>query len=314
MPMNLPPRRALNPLYWPLWLGAGLFWLLVRILPWRWLMKLGAGLGRLAELLLKRRRHIAEVNLRLCFPELTEKERLRLRHAHFAALGMGIFETLLAWWGSDARIKPLARVEGIEHLRAAYLAGKGVIMLSAHQTCLEIGARCAHQAAIDLGEEYRAMLENVHAVYRPNQNPAVEWITQNGRGGHAQKIISRDNAKDMIRSLKQGKVLWYALDQNYGHKNSVFANFFGIPAATNTATTRLVKLTGAAVVFFSCHRTADGYMAIFQPALDNFPGASEQADAERVNLLIEQATRAAPEQYLWVHRRFKDRPDGGSVY
>jgi len=286
------------PRYWGTWLGLGLLWLLTR-LPYVWQLKAGRWLGRTVYRLAKRRRRIAAINLNLCFPELSVSEREALLIQHFESLGMGLLEMVTAWWVADKHLAHLGQLEGFEHLEAALSRGKGVILLSAHFTSLEIGTR------------FLTLKTQVHATYRPHENPVVELFMKKSRELHAEKAISRDAIRDMVRSLRQNKPVWFAIDQNFGHKNSVFAPFFGIPAATNTATARLAKLTGAAVVPFFVSRLPDakGYQVILQPALTDFPTDDNVADATTVNGLIEQQTRQAPEQYLWAHRRFKDRPN-----
>lgn len=289
----------LSPRYWPLWAGIGLLWCLTR-LPYRWQLAAGRQLGRFTYRLAKRRRRIANINLKLCFSELDETQRHLLLRRHFESLGMGLLEMLSAWWLPDATLKPLGHIQGLEHLQAALKKGKGVILLSAHFTSLEIGTR------------FLIMHTAVHATYRPHENPLIEYFMQKSRYIRAEKAIPREAVREMLRSLKQNKPLWFAADQNFGHKNSVFADFFGTPAATNTAASRLAHISGAAVVPFFTQRLESnkGYKVILQPALEQFPSGDTVQDALRMNQLIEAQVREAPEQYLWVHRRFKDRPEG----
>jgi KDO2-lipid IV(A) lauroyltransferase len=289
----------LKPRYWLLWIGIGLLWCLIH-LPYQWQLAAGRKIGRIAYQLAPRRRRIANINLKLCFPELNNIQRRQLLHQHFESLGMGLLEMLSAWWLPDATLKPLGHIQGLEHLHAALKRGKGVILLSAHFTSLEIGTR------------FLTMHTPIHATYRQHENPLIEYFMKRSRECRAEKAISRDAVRDMLRSLKKNKPLWFAIDQNFGHKNSVFAQFFGIPAATNTATSRLAQITGSAVVPFFVQRLENhqGYKVILQPALDNFPSEKPMQDALRINQLIEAQIRQAPEQYLWVHRRFKDRPEG----
>jgi len=289
----------LMPRYWLTWFGLGILWLITR-LPYAWQLWAGRQLGRIAYRLAKRRRNIAAINLDLCFPELSKSERQYLLKQHFESLGIGLLEMVIAWWVADKRLIDLGQLDGLEHLEAALTRGKGVILLSAHFTPLEMGSRFLTQKV------------KIHGAYRPHENPVIEFFMKRSREAHAEKAISRDAIRQMIRSLKQNKPVWFAVDQNFGHKNSVFAKFFNIPAATNTATARLAKMTGASVVPFFVRRlpNAQGYQVILQPALENFPTGDNIVDAETVNYLIEQQARQAPEQYLWAHRRFKDRPDG----
>ncbi|MCK5876676.1 MAG: LpxL/LpxP family Kdo(2)-lipid IV(A) lauroyl/palmitoleoyl acyltransferase [Candidatus Marithrix sp.] len=293
--MNL---SLLTPRYWPLWIGIGVFWSLIH-LPHGWRLAAGRIIGGIFCKLATRRRKIASINLKLCFPELTENQLHDLLYQHFESLGMGLLEILSAWWLKDSRLKPLGHVEGMEHLDAALKHGKGVILLSAHFTSFELGSR------------FLTMRTIIHGIYRQHENPLIEYFMKKSREGKAEKAIPRDNIREMLRSLKNNKPVWFATDQNFGHKNSVFANFFGIPTATNTAIPRLAKISKAIIIPFFTQRLANdqGYKVILQPALKNFPTGNDVQDASLINEIIETQIKQAPEQYLWVHRRFKDRPN-----
>jgi KDO2-lipid IV(A) lauroyltransferase len=289
---------------WPVWLGLACGWLLAQA-PYRLQMTTGSLLGRLAYRLAGRRRHIAETNIRLCFPELSASEQQQLVKANFISLGRGIVETAMSWWTPDNKLSRLAHVAGLEHLDAALTHGKGVILLSAHFVNLEIGGRLL------------ALHRPFHVLYREHKNAAFETVMRRAREHHFEKAISRDDMRGMIRSLKQNMPVWYAPDQNYGRENSVFVTFFGQTAATITATSRLARMTGARVVPFFQHRlnNGEGYQLELLPALEDFPGDDEAVDCQRINDLIETVVRRYPEQYLWVHRRFKTQPEGAaSVY
>jgi KDO2-lipid IV(A) lauroyltransferase len=277
----------------------GILWSLTRF-PYRWQLAMGRQLGRFFYRLARRRRRIADINLKLCFPELDETQRQLLLRKHFEFLGMGLLETLSAWWLPNATLKPLGHIQGIEHLHAALARKQGVILLSAHFTSLEIGNR------------FLTMEFPIHGIYRPHENPVLDYIIKRCREKHAEKAIPREAVREMLRSLKKNKPLWFAADQNFGHKHSVFANFFGIPAATNIAISRLAQISGAVVVpcFSQSLGYNQGYKVILQPALEDFPSGDSMQDASRINQLIEAQIRKAPEQYFWVHRRFKDRPEG----
>ncbi|MFK5969408.1 MAG: LpxL/LpxP family Kdo(2)-lipid IV(A) lauroyl/palmitoleoyl acyltransferase [Candidatus Marithrix sp.] len=295
--MNL--LQLLTPRYWLLWIGIGIFWSLIH-LPNSWKLAVGRVIGRITYHLAARRRKIAITNLKLCFPNLTDKQRHDLLYQHFKSLGMGLLEMLSAWWLKDTRLKPLEHIEGLEYLKSGLEHGKGVILLSAHFTSFELGSR------------FLTMHTIIHGVYRQHENPVIEYLMKKSREGKAEKAIPRDNIRGMLRSLKQNKPVWLATDQNFGHKNSVFADFFGIPAATNIAVPRLAKMSNAAIIPFFTQRLKDnqGYKVILQPALENFPSGDDMQDALLINKLIETQIKQAPEQYLWVHRRFKDRPNG----
>jgi KDO2-lipid IV(A) lauroyltransferase len=292
-----------HPRYWPTWIGVGLLWLSVKVLPWAVLRYLGRGLGRLLMLAVPRRREIARINLDLAFPIKSDEERASLLRQHFEAVGVGLFEMGLGWWGSERFLQRVGRIDGLEHLDAAVAKGKGVILLSAHFTTLEITGHI-------LGIE-----RPLHVLYRRNENPVLEYFLKKGRERHAKATIHRDDIRSMIRSLKAGKIVWFAFDQNYGHKGSVFSPFFGVPAATNTATSRLAKITGCSVVPFFAQRDAGGvYQLQILPDLVDFPSSSEQADTDGLNQLIEVAVQQHPSQYLWMHRRYKDSPEGENRY
>jgi KDO2-lipid IV(A) lauroyltransferase len=292
-----------HPRYWPTWIGVGLLWLSVKVLPWPVLRFLGRGLGRLLMILVPRRREIARINLDLAFPEKTAEERANLLRQHFEAVGIGLFEMGLGWWGSERFLQAVGHIDGLEHLDAAVAKGKGVILLSAHFTTLEITGHI-------LGVE-----RPLHVLYRRNESPVVEHSLKKGRERHAVSTIHKDDIRGMIRNIKKGNTVWFAFDQNFGGKGGVFSPFFGVPASTNTATSRVAKMTNCAVVPFFAQRKENGsYHLEILPELQNFPLDSEQADTNRLNLLIEDAVRKAPEQYLWIHRRYRDTPQGDSHY
>lgn len=298
MPASEPSTlQLLAPRYWPTWLLLGLGWLAAR-LPYRVQMALGRVLGRLLFRLAGRRKRIAQINLELCFPELDATGQHDLLKRHFLSLGIGVVETAMSWWTPAARLQRLYQLEGLEHLQAALARGKGVILLSAHFTTLEIGGRLLARKA------------PFHVLYRTHKNPVFERVMRRARERHFDKAIARDDMRGFLKSLKASMPVWYAPDQNYGKEHSVFVDFFGVPAATITATHRLAKISGAPVVpFFPLRLPGDsGYRLTLLPALDHFPTDDAVADTRRINALIEEAVRSAPEQYLWVHRRFKTRP------
>jgi KDO2-lipid IV(A) lauroyltransferase len=294
-----PAGDYLAPRYWLLWLGFGLMWLVAR-LPFRVQMATGAALGWCMYLLVPSRRHIAEVNLQLCFPELSDEARKKLLRRHFNSLGKASIETAMAWWASDAHLKRLHRVEGLEHLDAALAHGNGVILVSGHFTTLEIGGRML------------ALHRPFAVMYREHKNPLYEHIMRHHRKVHFKDAIPRTDVRRALRTLKDNQPLWYAPDQDYGRKHSVFAPFFGVQAAMITATARFAKMSGARVVPYFQERLADGsgYVMRLYPALENFPVGDDVIDATTINSVIENEIRKYPEQYLWVHRRFKTRPEG----
>jgi KDO2-lipid IV(A) lauroyltransferase len=292
------------PRYWPTWLGVGALWCLTR-LPYALQLRIGRLLGHLVRLVAPRRRHITEVNLALCFPELSAAERQRLLVENFASMGISILEMGMSWWGSEKRLKRLCTIEGMENLQKALQAGNGAILLSAHFTTIEIGGRML------------SMHTPFQVLYREHKNAAMEYVISRGRNKFTHKAILRDNLLGMRRSLKQNIPVWYGPDQDFGIGKGIFVPFFGIPAATITATTTLAKMANSPVVPFFQTRLpgARGYRLTLLPALENFPGDDIEDDTRRINAVIEDCIRKQPEQYLWAHRRFKTRPEGmDSVY
>lgn len=291
----------LHPRFWLLWLGLGLLWLVVQ-LPYRILLLLGRGLGVLMYRAARSRRRIARRNLQLCFPELNEKERERLLRANFASNGIAFFEMAMSWWWSKPRLRRLARIEGLEHLRQAQDEGQGVILMALHFTTLEIGAALLSQC------------HTIDGMYREHKNPVFDFVQRRGRERHNRdaSAIEREDVRAMIKVLRAGRAIWYAPDQDYGRKQSLFVPWFGVNAATVTATTKFARLGKARVVPYTQERLADGsgYRLVIHAPLSDFPGESEEADCRRINDWIEDAVRQQPEQYLWAHRRFKTRPVG----
>jgi lipid A biosynthesis lauroyl (or palmitoleoyl) acyltransferase len=271
-------------------------------LPWPLQRMLGRAIGALLRLLLPGRRRVAERNLELCFPELGATEREALLREHFAALGTSLFEFGRAWWGSVAPMRRGLVVEGLEHIEAARAAGRGVIVVSGHFTTLEICGRlmCDHVP--------------LAGMYRPHAEPAMEWAVRRGRARYAAAMFPKQDVRGAVRHLRQGGLLWYAPDQDPSRGDAVYVPFFGRPAHSLTSTHTLARLSGAAVVLFQHVRRPDGGYTLGLRPLPDFPGTDPAADTARVIAGIEEMVRAAPAQYLWIHRRFKRQPDGRSPY
>jgi KDO2-lipid IV(A) lauroyltransferase len=277
----------------------GAAWLAAR-LPLAWLMGLGRAAGITAFHLARRRRRITDVNLTLCFPELSEAERRQLSRAAFVHAGVSLAEMILVWLNPRRRVDHRFTLSGLEHLQQARAAGRGVILLGGHFSC------------IDIVSQPLAAATELDVMYRETRNPVWEWLQVQGRRHYFDGVIERTDTRQVLRRLKAGRVIWYAADQDYGRKHSVFAPFFGIPAATITATARLARFNDSPVVLMTPYRDLDSltWEVRFHPALEGFPTGNDVADATRINTVIEAAIRARPEQYLWAHRRFKTRPQG----
>ena len=301
--MDRPRFRAtfFHPRFWLLWLGLGVLWLVVQ-LPYRLQLCIGRALGALMYRVAGDRRRIAARNLELCFPDKCAAERKHLLKENFASTGIAFFEMAMSWWWSKPRLAKLAHVEGLEHLKQAQLEGRGVILMAFHFTTLEIGAAL-------LGQKH-----TIDGMYREHGNPLFDFIQRRGRERHNldSLAVERDDVRGMLKLLRSGRAIWYAPDQDYGAKQSIFVPLFGIQAATVTATSKFAKLGKALVVPFTQQRLADGsgYTLVIHPPMKDFPGESDEADCLRINQWVERAIRECPEQYLWAHRRFKTRPPG----
>ncbi|HEY4530595.1 MAG TPA: LpxL/LpxP family Kdo(2)-lipid IV(A) lauroyl/palmitoleoyl acyltransferase [Luteimonas sp.] len=295
-------RPPLGPRHWPTWAGIGAMALLARI-PWPLQRVLGRALGRLLMQVLTARRKVAARNLELCFPGLDANARTSLLREHFAAIGTGLFEFARAWWGSVTPLREGLVVEGLEHMEAARAGGRGVIVVSGHFTTLEVCGRlmCDHVP--------------LAGMYRPHAQPAMEWAVRRGRLRYAAAMFPKQDLRGTVRHLKRGGLLWYAPDQDPSRGDSVYVPFFGQPAHSLTSTHQLARMSGAAVLFFQHARRADGgyTLRLFPPA-GAYPTRDATADTAEVMAAIEDMARAAPAQYLWIHRRFKRQPDGRPVY
>lgn len=295
----MPPVRLLHPKYWPLWLGLGLLRMLIW-LPHSLQMRMGSALGRLIRRLMGSRARVARRNLELCFPQWSEADRETLLQAHFANVGRMVFEIGLAWWGSPQRHQSLARVRGMELIEQARAQGQGVLLLFGHFTPIELSGRLL---------AYHAPMA---ALYREHGSEALEWMVRRQRGRYAAALFNRTEVRAAVRHLRRGGILWYAPDQDYERGNSVFAPFFGIPASTITSTQELARM-GRARVFHTAQRRVDGcYEIEIRPGLEQIPSGDDVADATAVNAAIESLVRENPAQYLWLHRRFKNRPPGAA--
>ncbi|GKW48779.1 LpxL/LpxP family Kdo(2)-lipid IV(A) lauroyl/palmitoleoyl acyltransferase [Halomonas sp. NCCP-2165] len=299
MPKDDAQTSFAHPRYWPAWLGIGAM-RLGAWLPWRLKMVVGQGIGLLAWRLARRRRHITETNLRLCFPELTEARRAELVRETFIANGIGLLETATGWCRDPEHLRHRVTFQGQEHMARVQAQGKGALILGIHFSTL------------DLGGALHSLFFRADAVQRPHDNPLFNRFMARARAPYFDAVLDRHDLRGVVRRLKAGHNVWYSPDQDFGREASVFAPFFGIEAATVRMTSRIARLTGAPVIPLIFHRNPDNrtYTLEYLPPLEDFPSGDEVADATRVNAVIEQAIRRHPEQYLWLHRRFKTRPEG----
>ncbi len=302
--MSRPPfnRTLLAPRHWLGWLGVGMVWL-VGQLPYAWLLWLGGRLGALIARIPSQRRHIAQTNIALCFARWTAAERIALVDANLRDLGRMLVEFALGWMASDRHIARIpSHIEGLEHLQTARAQGRGVLLVGGHFSHLEL---CARLISARIG---------IAGMYRRMDSAVFEWVVLRARLHYANAMFDKEDIRGTVKYLRAGGTLWYAPDQDMRSKDTVFAPFFGVPAATITATHHLARMSGALVIPFFHRRLPHGrgYALQLGAPLENFPGTDILADTTRVNACIEDMVRAAPEQYLWVHKRFKTRPPGES--
>jgi len=294
-----PPIRFAALRYAVVWCAFAVLRALVH-LPFQWQLKLGKGAGSLLCRMLPRRRRIVELNLRTCFPELPREERERMVREHFRSLGASFVEMGMGWFGSLARIRRLVRIEGIENLEAALQGGKGAILLSAHFTSFEI-----------FFPVLAPLCPRFTGMYKEQRNPLMNKIMNRGRLRSVDRVFDKGSVRDMLKELARNSVAWYAADQSFGQKGSALVPFFNEPAMTNTAISRIAKASGATVLPYFCRRLPDdsAYVASILPPLSDFPSDDPVADTLRFNRLLEEYIRTCPDQYWWIHQRFKGRPE-----
>lgn len=295
-----PLYRFWQPRYWGIWLGLAIF-RCNALLPYRVQVAEGRALGWLLYHALGSRRRIAATNLKLCFPEMPPTDRQQLLREHFASLGLTLLEHGLAWWCSESLVHRLVDLRGREHLTQAMAGGRGVILLTGHFGAQEF-----------TGRAFGLAFPNTVGFYRPSRNPMIDEILKRTRRRSAPILIPKKELRRVVRALRGGSVVWYAPDQSYRGAQSALIPFLGEPAMTTTALSELVRLGNAAVVPLLPTRLPDGqgYRLEIRPTLENFPGASPEDDVRRVNAILEAHIRTVPEQYYWLHRRFKGRPAG----
>ena len=286
------------PKYWLTWIGMGLLRLLC-LLPHRAALAVGRVIGRLAHRVGGSRRAIVRRNIQLCFPELNPDERDTLAREHFKALGMTLVEMGLGRWASDKHLASITTIKGLEHLQNAVKKGQGVILLAAHFTTIEISGRVLAMNSPPFD-----------GVYRKNRSDFITELQRTGRERTVANTIEKRDIKKMIRTLRDGRPVWYAPDQSYNRKGAEVIDFFGIPAMHTTATSTLARLGKAVAIPFFPRRLKDGrYEMTLLPPFEDFPSDDPVLDTRQYNEVLEAHIRTCPEQYFWIHRKFKDLPD-----
>lgn len=280
-------------------LGIFVLWLL-HFLPLALLAPVGRAIGLVAYALLRKRRHIARTNLRLCFPELQADDRERLLRRHFQCFGRALVESGIGWWSSEQRLRRVVRIEGQEQVDA--LKDQRFIAFVPHFVGIEL-------EGLRMTADYRGV-----AVYVRQKDPYVDAFLKRKRERFpgTQMIRRTLGVKAIIRALREGRALQLSPDMDLGPRDSVFVPFFGVQTATVTALSRMARLLKLRIIPLVVRQLpgGQGYIARFYPAWEDYPGASVEEDTRRMNAFLEERIREMPEQYLWTHRRFKSRPAG----
>lgn len=293
----------LHPKYWGVWLGFGSLALIVTILPYSALFKLGQGLGTLSMRFGKKRIHIARRNMELSFPEKSAEDIEEMVVDNFKNTGLALIETGIAWFWPTWRFKRLIIAKDIDLLYQYKAKNQGVLLCCVHALNLEITAR-----------GFAALETGIHGygVFRPHNNPAYNFIQFWGRTHDGNKLVDRKDIKQMIRVMREGELLFYLPDHDYGRNKSVFVPFFSVEdACTTTGTSILAYTSKCAIVMGSGFRNEDGkYEIITNVSVeDNYPQKDEKAAAAYMNKYIEMLILRAPTQWMWLHKRFKTMED-----
>jgi KDO2-lipid IV(A) lauroyltransferase len=294
--------NMLLPKYWLTWIGFGIWWSLAQ-LPYSVQMWLGRRMAKLISIFGQKRISIAKRNLELCFPELDQSQQKDLLQKHINSLGMVFFEIGFAWFASANRLKKRVRYTGLEHLKTAEAEGVGVVLMTMHSTHL------------DLGASFINLQHSIDGSYREHNNKVYDFIQHRCRErfNSDTTAIETEDVRTVVKHLRKGRAVWYAPDQDYGkkaEKSNLFLPFFGVTAACISSTSDFARMGKAKVIPFFCIREENSYHILIQPPLEQFPSDDKFEDTKRIISIVENAIRMAPEQYLWVHRRFKTRPKG----
>lgn len=289
--------RFLAPKFWPTWLGVIILYVL-SWLPLFVLKQIGRLLGRLLAVATKKRVAIAKRNLELCFPEWDEQKRAEVLNANLTHAGMAILETAIGWWWPDWRVKNISEVEGYQYVEAALNKNKGILVYATHNMSLELGCRIA------------GLTNPAVAFYRKHNNPLMEYLQYHGRARSNKYMIHKRDVKGMIQALNDGEISYYLPDQDYGRNRCEFVPFFAVKdTATTTGSLLFADAADCEILFISSLVTDSGYKIKFYPGLEDFPSGDDKQDVTRINQQVEKMILEAPEQYLWMHKRFKTRPN-----
>ena len=267
------------------------------------MMRIGRFIGRRIMQLDSSHSRIAAINLTTCLPLQSPQQQRELIQQHFENLGMGIMEMALSWWASDEKFNALVNIKGISHLKQAQQQGRGIILVTGSFTTPEVLLRF-------VGQQVKTT-----SFYQPHHNEFIDACIQAYRKKHSHEVLTHENITAITTALSQNAAILLTHDAETNHKQIVFADFFGTPAATNTAAHRFARMTGAAVIPVHAIRKSDdmGYEILFEAPLADFP-SDAQRDCQRLNQTIERWIDKNPQQYDWSFARFRQRPDGEAVF
>jgi len=293
--------KFIHPKFFPTWILI----LLMRIgalIPFSIQVIIGKVIGKAIYPFLPRLRSIAYSNISHCFPEKKQSQVNTLVKRHFEAVGISLFETANAYYASDKKINKLLIIKNNHFFTDALKQQGGIILL------------CAHFMPLMLGSRALLLNHTIANIYRPQNNKLFDQAMVKGYKKHGAVMIKSTDTRSIIKAINNSLPIWYAPDQDLGQKNSVFAPLFGIQTATASATSRLAKNNSTRVIPYSFIRTSEGYEMSFEKPLLNFPSNDPIVDATTTNMILEKQINKSPEQYLWIHRRFKTRPEGAENF
>ena len=296
----------LLPKYWLTWLGVVILYS-ISWLPFKLQLAMGRVLGRVFLKFASKRKHVALTNLRLCFPEKSAAELQTILQKNFENTGIALFETGMGWWWPTWRVARKVKINGAHHITSAQSQGNGVLVLGMHNLSLEL---CARGAGID---------NPLVVFYRPHNNPLMEFFQHRGRARSNKYMLGKRDVRGLLRALNDKDACAYLPDQDYGRNKSLFVPFFAVKeTATTTGTLIFARKKNTKTVMMIPRRNADnsGYTVEVSPVFENFPSGDDEQDLITINQALEKAIMVQPEQYMWLHRRFKTRPnvDDASLY
>jgi KDO2-lipid IV(A) lauroyltransferase len=293
--------KFIHPKFFPTWILI----LLMRIgvfIPFSTQVIIGRTIGKAMYPFMSKLRSTAYSNISHCFPEKKQTQVITLVKQHFEAIGISLFETANAYYASDNKIIKLLNTKNEHFFKDALKQEGGIILL------------CAHFMPLMLGSRALLINHTIANIYRPQNNKLFDQAMVKGYKKHGAVMIKSTDTRSIIKAINNSLPIWYAPDQDLGEKHSVFAQLFGIPTATASATARLAKNNNTRVIPYSFVRTSKGYEMSFEKPLSDFPSGDSIVDATTTNKILEKQIKNSPEQYLWIHRRFKTRPDGAENF